>query len=238
MTWTVSADPKKFDAAVAWFDDRFPITQELADALGEYAGDRAWTIAGVAQLDVVQQVHDSIKKAIADGTPFDDWKADISDTLTEAWGKRDSFRVETIFRNATMGAYNAGRWRQMTDPEVAAFRPYALFDDVRDEHESDICQELGGTILPLDDPWWDEHSPPMHHNCRSRVRNLRESEAQRRGITESPPKTEADDGFGKIPTGSSWEPKASDYDPKIWNLYKEKAGRLADEPQRELKRTG
>lgn len=34
---------------------------------------------------------------------------------------------------------------------------------------SDICQELNGTTFAADDPDLDEYSPPLHHNCKSRI---------------------------------------------------------------------
>jgi phage gp29-like protein len=64
----------------------------------------------------------------------------------------------------------------VTQQGAAAF----FFDsDVIDEIESftftnedpvsDICQELAGTTFAANDPDLDRYSPPMHHNCKSRL---------------------------------------------------------------------
>lgn len=233
MTWSVTAEPVRFDEAVDWFADRFPITESTAEELGEYAGPRAWKIAGVAQLDVVQQVHESLTRAIAAGIPFEEWQSEIETTLTEAWGRRDSHRIETIFRNATQQSYNAGRWRQMHHPDVLQRRPYGFFDGVNDSRQSDICKAWDGTVMPLDEFARAGACPQMHHRCRSNLRSIRESEAKRRGITTNPPSELAAEGFGKPPTQADWEPAATDYDPVIFAEFGSKQSEIADTAKRQ-----
>ena len=72
MSWAVTADVEEFPEAAEFFRSRFPITAALADRLGAYAGPRAWTVAGVAQLDVVLTVWESLLRAIEIGKPFDE----------------------------------------------------------------------------------------------------------------------------------------------------------------------
>jgi SPP1 gp7 family putative phage head morphogenesis protein len=237
--WSVTAEPQKFDEAVAWFADRFPITDDLSEALGDYTGPRAWKIAGVAQLEVVQFVHDSLERAIASGIPFDEWQKEVEDELTKAWGRKDSARMQTIFINANQQSYNAGRWEQMTDPTVLSLRPFGMFDAVDDAHTTkEICKPLDGTILPLEQ--FEERGlcPQLHHRCRSGIRSLRESDANRRGgVTQTVPNAKPSEGFGAAPTVADWQPERSKYDPKIWNEYERKAADLESSPRR-LAKTG
>lgn len=232
MGWAVTAEPERFDEAVEWFGRRFPITEELAEALGDYAGDRAWTIAGVAQLDVVLFTFESLERAIARGTDFATWQSEVEEQLTKAWGRRDSFRLETIFRNATQQALNAGRWRQMNEPSVKALRPYVLFDGIEDDRQTPICNDCDGTIVHIDDPWLDTHSPQLHHRCRSSLRTLRESEARRRGISESPPDVAASKGFGRKPTEARFEPERAKYPAELWDEYQRKRDQIAKRAKR------
>lgn len=235
MAWAVTADPARFDEAVDFFRERFPVTEELSEALGEYAGDRAWTIAGVAQLDIVLEVHESLLKAIADGTDFEEWQDQIESKLVEAWGKANSARIETIYLNATQQSYNAGRWRQMTDPEVMGVRPYGLFDAVDDDHTSDVCRECGGTILLLTDPWFDSHSPQLHHRCRSQIRSLSKAEARRRGVTTAAPSVAPEGDFGKNPLGEAWKPDASKYPPEMFSEFERKRKELTKVKRKRVK---
>lgn len=226
MTLSATTEPEEFEEAVDWFGRRWPITDELEATLSDYAQARAWKIAGVTQLDVVTYVHDSLKRAVRDGTHFNDWKRDVAGKLTEQWGRSNSSRLETIFVNATHQAYNAGRWRQMTDPDVVKHRAFGLFDAILDSHTSDVCKECDGTCLPLDDPWFSSHSPQLHHRCRSQIRSITERQALQRGITADPAKTGADNGFGALATDSQWEPNASDYPTELWSSFEKKADEL------------
>ncbi len=232
MTWTVTANPERFDEAVEWFGNRFPVTEEISAELGQYAGPRAWKIAGVAQLDVVQQVHESLQQAIETGIPFEQWQRDIEDKLTNAWGRRDSHRIETIFRNATQQSYNAGRWRQMTDPSVTSLRSYGMFDGVIDSRTSDICRAWDGVILPMAEFGRRGAVPQMHHRCRSGLRSLRRSEAERRGITEELPDQQADTGFGAAPTEADWQPDPTKYDAALFGTFQQKRAEIERDAER------
>jgi len=232
MAWEATAEVQRFDEAAEWFRSKIPVTSSVADTLGKHAGPRAWTIAGVEQLEVVQMTFESLAKALESGVPFEEWKTTIEPTLTEAWGKRDSARLETVFRNATQSAYNAGRWRQMNEPSVRHFRPYIMFDGVADSRQSDICKHWDGTIRPIDDPCWQTISPPCHHRCRSGLRNMRESEALRVGLTETLPEDQAQQGFGAIPTESEWKPDRTDYAKDLFDEYQLKRQELSRQSKR------
>lgn len=202
----VTADFAEFERATDWFRSRLPVTTgQLAD-LDDEARARAWWIAGTAQADVVQHVHESLTDAIAKGTPLEEWKAGIKDSLTKAWGRSNSPRLDTIFRNATQSALIAGRHQQIHDPNVKRFRPYGLFDGITDSRQSAICQAADGTVLPLDHDWWSTHTPQLHHRCRSSIRTLTARQARQRGITEEPTDVESDEGFGGPPVLSSLPP--------------------------------
>jgi SPP1 gp7 family putative phage head morphogenesis protein len=206
----VTADPQRFDEAVDWFRKRTVLTKKESERLGSEAGRRAFWIGGGLQLTQIQRVFDKLGTAIENNTPFDEWRKTVKKEL------RDEVHAETVFRNATQRALNAGRWRQMREPGVLAFRPYWLFDGIRDSRQSKICKLCHGIILPADHPWWATHTPALHHRCRSSIRNLRSSEAHRRGITNVPPVDAADDGFGLSPEGEpEWKPDPKKTDPAL-----------------------
>ena len=238
MTWQVTSEPLRFDEAVEWFGNRFPITEEIAAELGEYAGPRAWKIAGVAQLDIVQDVHSSLERAIATGIPFEEWQDEVEEALTKAWGRKDTARLETIFINATQSSYNAGRWSQMTDPAVLPLRPFGMYDSVLDTRTTPFCRAWDGVILPLEEFAERGACPQTHHRCRAGIRSLRPAEVKRRGgVTQKVPDDKAADGFGAAPTVADWKPDRSKYSPEIWNTYGEKAAELEKSPRR-LAKTG
>lgn len=230
MAWSVTADVEKFDEAEAWFDSRFPITEELKDQLREYAGKRAWLLAGVTELDLVLEVFESIRAALRDGTPLAEWKREIRERIGERWGTKTSARLDVIFRTNVQTAYGRGRYVQMKDPVVVAVRPFWMFDAILDGRTTKLCQDRNKTILRQDDPWWSDNYPPIHHQCRSSVRSLTESQAKRRGISPSAPDAdEPGGGFGKAPTADEWKPDPDKYPPELWRIFEDKQAEAAGE---------
>lgn len=210
MTWAVPAKVDRFDEAVDWFMARTVLTKEQVARLEpDQRHDAFWVGAGL-QADQIQRVQDEITKALEAGEPFEEWRERVrNDLFSDA-------HSETVFRNATQRAYNAGRWEQMNDPDVAQFRPYLMFDAVLDDATTTICEACNGTTLHRDDPWWETHVPPLHHRCRSSLRSLRESEAQRQGVTGEPTEQEPDGDWGappKVRTG--WRPDRDRYEARI-----------------------
>lgn len=227
MSWRVTADPDRFEEALDWFRGRLPITDELMELLGDALERRAFRVAGVAQLDIVQAVYDILLEVLRNGEGLDDFKRRAKEKLN-GWAK-DGARLELVYRTNVQSVYNAGRWRQMQDPAIVRFRPFYLFDAVLDSRTSEACSDRNGTVLPRSDPWWSENHPPIHHRCRSALRALTRKQAEARGIT--PPEDLVDlprpgDGFGAIPTEDDWRPDDSKYSPELWAVFTDKQSEL------------
>jgi hypothetical protein len=221
----VTADPHRFDEAVAWFRARLPITDDEFAKISTDARQRAWTVSGVSQIDVVNSVWLALDKANEKGTPFAVFKKQVIDDLAQEWGRRDSARVETVFRNATQSSLNRGRYAQMKAPDVVKFRPFWMYDAVRDGRTTQLCTGLDDTVLPQDHEFWDTHIPPLHHRCRAGIRNLRRAEAERRGILRDPPDIDAEPGFGRAPGKGEWEPDKKKYPKPIQRASKKRQAR-------------
>src|SRR5690606_39080854 len=184
MAWRVSADPVKNESAIEWFRKKVPLTREQWDQLVDDAKRRAFTVSSVARLDVIADTLAALDRAIAEGTTFQEFKKDVAAKLPEECQgtvKDPAWRLETIHRTNVQSAYSAGRYEQMTDPEVVKFRPYFMFDAIIDDRTTNECKALHGVIRPQDDPYWEGRIPPLHFNCRSGLRSLRKSQAERRG---------------------------------------------------------
>jgi SPP1 gp7 family putative phage head morphogenesis protein len=215
---SASSDVVDFEAAIAWFRSRVPLTDEQMAQIDDEVRQRAFTVAGVAQLDVVTQVFDSIEAALASGTDLDDFKSAVADQLSSAWGEDDGWRVETIFRTNVQSSYTAGRYHQAT--AAATDRPYWMFDAILDGRTTEVCEKCDGTVRPADDPWWKSHLPPLHFNCRSHFVTMTEEQAGAHGVTRAPTSAEPDDGFGAPPTFGTpgWEPQKKDYPTALWKI--------------------
>ena len=229
MAWDVSPDPLDFEEAIAWFKSREVVSNDEFDALSARAKRKAFTVANVAQLDIVNQAWEAVDKAISKGTTLEDFKRDIADELEKAWGGTvddPAWRLETIFRTNVQASYGAGRYEQATDPAVLDDRPVWMFDAVLDGRTTKVCRACDGTKLPASHPWWKSHVSPLHFNCRSTFTALTEEEAGK--LTARPPKEQASDGFGLPPDESEWEPDTEKYPEE---LEVELSKKLSHEPE-------
>lgn len=196
---------ERFDDALAFFQARTPMPAEQFYALEAQARGKSFTVSNVAQMQMVQQALDSIDRALETGQDLQSWKEEIGPALRAAWGgdvEHPAWRLETIFRTNVQTAFSHGRIRQMREPAVAGLRPFWLFDAIIDGRQTDICDARDGVLLPADDPWWLSNTPPLHFCCRSGIRSLRRSQADRRGGV-NPPDGDIDtagDGFGAAPS--------------------------------------
>lgn len=202
--WRVSSNPLKFEEAVSWFRNRVPLTRAEWDQLEERARRRAFTVSGVAQQEVLEDVYAELLKAVEEGADFQSFKDAVGEKLERSWGKKGATRIETIFRTNVQSAYAAGRYAQLTDPDVLQARPFWMYDAVLDSRTSGVCRSLDGTVRPADDPFWDRNIPPRHFNCRSALRSLTRQQAEARGVTEALPSAPPAAGFGSRPDPEAW----------------------------------
>lgn len=206
MTVTSTTDVGEFAEAVAWHQQRKPMTRGEWDDLSASQRQRAFVVSGVAQARLVEDVHNSLQRAIASGKPFEEWKKEQGPALEKAWGgsvKDPGFRLETIYRNAAQTAYSAGRWKQIHHPAVRKARPFLQFDAILDGAVTPICRTCNGTLLPIDDPWWDSRVPPLHHRCRSGTVTLDKFEVAELGGVTQAPDVDADGSWGQAPDDGS-----------------------------------
>ena len=195
--------PGTFDEAVAWAKARnVVLPDEFYHGLQANARGRAFTVSGLAGLEQIQRTLESLSGAMEAGETFDTWKKRIGPEL----GLSDP-HMETVFRNFMQTAYNAGRWEQYERSRKN--RPYLMFSAINDSRSTPICRHLNGIIRPVDDPFWSKnHSPPLHHRCRSSLISITESQARARspastGLNQPTPTDVPPTGWGYKPTGDN-----------------------------------
>lgn len=172
---------------------------------GQHA--RAFTVANVAKLDVLQDIQDSLGKALKNGQTLQQWKDGLIPELQKkGWWKRDATtaelqaagrvddqgviakgltprRLKTIFQTNMQSAYMAGRYAQMV--EQAEERPYWQYVAILDAKTRPAHRALNGKVFKYDDAAWGAFFPPNGYNCRCRVRNFTKTELDQRQISVS-----------------------------------------------------
>lgn len=165
---------------------------------------RAFTVAKAMSRDVLETIRAAVDVAIADGTTLEDFQKDLRPKLEAAgwWGKKKMVdpltaeaktvqlgsprRLQTIFDANVRTAYQAGKWERFERQKRAM--PYLEYVAIEDSHVRPQHAAWGGTIKPIDDPWWDTHYGPCDWGCRCTARALTQRMLDRRGkgVTETP----------------------------------------------------
>ena len=165
------------------------------DDLRHGAHARAWSGAGVQADDMLADIRRAMDKAIAQGTTLDEFRRDIAPLLGElGWADRGpgyvGWRTRVIYETNMRTAYAAGRYAEMTDPDVLEARPFWRYRhsgkrDARKQHRA-----WDGLVLRADDPFWQSHYPPNGWGCGCYVQSLGPRDLARAGKTapdEAPP---------------------------------------------------
>lgn len=203
-----AADLDLYSDALAFWRKKAGLTNAEVKEATLAQREVAETAADLTQLEQVTTVWEAIEDAIEDGSTLADFKRDARAALEDF----SDAQIETIFRTNVQTAYSAGRQKQQSDPAVLEAFPYWQFVAVLDGRTSEICSECADTILRADNPWWDEHQPPLHHNCRSTVRALDEEEAEKLGVDSEGATVNPREGFGgSLVEDQSFEPDLSEF---------------------------
>jgi SPP1 gp7 family putative phage head morphogenesis protein len=168
-----------FREAVAWFIQKAVVTRDVFDRMRADARLRAFTIAGLQRTNLLAAAKEELERSIFEGTDLRDFRDRLDDRLNaDGWTPLRPAHVETVFRNATMGAYGEGRRAQMTQPAVLRRRPYWQWIATQDDRTRDTHAAAHHVVMAANDPAWKRIGPPAGHNCRCTLRSLTEEQAR------------------------------------------------------------
>ena len=170
---------------------------------------RAFTVAKVANLDLLETIRTSLADAVHNGATFEQWQRNLVPMLQQAgwWGRVQDReltgtddpvhvgprRLRTIYNTNMRVSRAAGQWARIQAAKDVA--PYLRYVAVMDRRTRPLHRAWHGTILPVDHPWWTTHFPPCGWNCRCTVMQLSERDLERYGWkvgeppAEGPPST-------------------------------------------------
>ena len=185
------------EKALAFFRAKGYVTSFAWQDVWQAEHDAAFTVAKMANLDLLRDVRAAVDRALADGSTFETFREGLQGRLVEAgwWGKGEMVdpltgeaklvqmgsprRLRTIFRVNLQTAYSAGHWQQIQETKDTA--PYLMYDAVDDNATREEHRAWDGTVLPADDPWWSSHMPPNGWNCRCGVIQLSAEQSRAMG---------------------------------------------------------
>ncbi len=168
MPTTLEAIDLPFQEAIDFFrqKERIP-TAHWTDVWRE-AHSRGFMVAGAARDALIQDFQKAIAKALEQGTTLEEFRKDF-DTIVERHGwsynGTPGWRSRIIYETNLNGAYSAGRYAQLNEPETRAVFPYWTYMHGDSVHPRPMHLAWNGTTLRADDPWWDSHYPPNGWRC-------------------------------------------------------------------------
>ena len=117
-----------------------------------------WKFSAAKTFHQVVQMNDAL---IQDNKiiPFADFKekvAEINDKFNDTW-------LETEYNTAFGQSQMIEQWARFE--EQADILPYLQYVTSSGEATCDICEPCDNVTLPVDDEFWDEHTPLQHFNC-------------------------------------------------------------------------
>lgn len=201
----VKLEPLPFAEAIKFFKGKLPMSSTKFATLADEARAKAFSIAKQQNWLILAGTQAAITRALAEGTTFGEFRKEIN-ALFDRLGvtRLNRYHAELVFRNNITTAYQAGRYQQMTDPEVRQRRPYWTYHAVKDTHTRKTHLDQNRKTYPADHPFWAEWYPPNGFNCRCTVTSVSEAEVKAEGlrISTEMPADHPDPGWWGGPTGS------------------------------------
>ncbi len=166
-----------FKEASRFFKSLNVMTQASFNNASDEVKRRAFTVAGNLNVQMMAVIQDELVKQIESGTSLRDFDQAITKRLNSAGflpttnpkGILKASHTETVFRTNALNAYNTGRVRQASQPNVARVFPTWEIRTARDNRVRDSHKALNGKRLLASDPFWRNNYPPFDYNCRCRV---------------------------------------------------------------------
>ena len=199
--------PIPFSEAVGFLKSKVPMTKTEWLSLEKKMRFRAFTMAKLGEVNVIETVKNQLVKAMESGEGFAASFDAVKEIAKASGATLKPFYWETVFRTNVQSAYVAGKLLQYQKFPPAAYR-LLVIEDVR---TSDICRHLltqsgYGVVMPVDHPFWEKYGfPPYHMNCRTGISAVYDSQIGRLGNNvenrsmKSFSKFKVQDGFGRNP---------------------------------------
>lgn len=231
-----------FQEQIDYLRQKLRLPTERWDDIQGAAHDKAFIAAGAAKADLLADLHQALVNRASDGAGLNAFRKDFKALAAKhgwtGWtgeGTKEgvAWRTRVIYQTNMATSYAAGRYKQMTDPEVLKLRPYWRYlhsDGVLSPRPQHLAWH--GLTLLASHPFWQTHFTPCGFGCQCRVTAVSRKEGEasaRAGLDEPPegwdqinPSTGApvgiDKGFDYAPGASVKRPLQEMIDAKLIKL--------------------
>jgi len=194
-----------FQAQIDYLVQKLRLPTDRWDDIQGRAHDKAFIVAGAAKADLLADLHAELVQRATDGKGLEafrkEFKAIVAKHGWTGWTgegtkEGEAWRTRIIYQTNMATSYAAGRYAQMSDPEVLALHPYWRYihsDGVLNPRQQHLAWH--GLTLLASHPFWQTHFAPNGFGCQCRITSVTraEGEASARAGLGDPP-----DGWDKI----------------------------------------
>ena len=182
------------DDAAGYLRDLTPVTKEIFNGLSAQYKKDAFTLAGAADVRLVEKIRDALAEAAKTGETKDQFELAVKKITDDAGvAELSSFTLDTAFNTAMQRAYSLGRYEQMQDPATKGVLPFWQYWTVGDDRVRPEHAVLDQFTARADDPVWMKIYPPNGFNCRCSVVPVMEAEALKADKDANEP------GYARLP---------------------------------------
>ncbi len=146
--------------------------------------DHAFMVAG-ARGEVLTDMRAAVERSIKEGSTLEEFRKEFDDIVARtgwAYNGGRNWRTRVIYETNLRQSYHAGREAQMSDPALRRARPYGLYRHGGSAEPRPDHLDWDGIVLPLDDNWWDTHTPQNGWGCTCKKFMLSERDVKRMGL--------------------------------------------------------
>lgn len=182
--------------------------------------DRAFVVAGAMKAELLNDLHNAVNKAVADGQSFQQFQDSFDDIIGKhGWlndedDKYKAWRAKMIYQTNLKTSHAAGRYQQMTSPEMVKLRPYWRYRHNTIENPRIQHEKWNNLVLPVDAVFWRVNFPPNGYGCNCTIEAINERQLRAMGKTKPDTEPAFDDGersdFNSAP-GAAWFPDLNKY---------------------------
>lgn len=164
-----------YKEAVEYFKKKINLPTKRWNDLEGAMHTRAFTVAGAMRADILLDFRKAVDAAIEKGESLQDFR-DRFYHIASKWRESDpsfdekmqkpkygAWRSKVIYQTNILTSAAAAQERQARAmPDVFTHAKYVcmMMPTSREQHKA-----WNGTVLPVNDPWWEKHSPPNGFGC-------------------------------------------------------------------------
>lgn len=167
--------PTPHKEAIEFIRNKPVMTRRVFDKLEPKLKCLAFTITGIESMDVLEKVRNIIAE-LPKGKSWDECKFQVQEELGKYMTEKTSrTRAELLMRMHGLTAFRVAQWELAQETKAAL--PYFKYVATMDNRTRASHKALHGLVLPVDDPFWDDHMPPgWDLMCRCQVVQISEEE--------------------------------------------------------------